>query len=109
MSRSGSSLSNSSQTRADSPELMIPKWNIHTPQYDVHGQLLDAMTRKYPPPSTELSVAELLSLPPLPKSFLYEMKKTEAERKVAGKSDQQIKEELEAAKARLRGFAKALK
>jgi hypothetical protein len=60
------------------------------------------MGRKYPVPNpeTELSVEELLALPPLPRSFRYEIARNEAERKQ--KSEEKRKEELEAAKKKLR-------
>ena len=85
----------------------VPKWHINTPQYDADGQKLDAMSRKYPAPSpgSEMSLEEMLALPPLPRSLHHELQKKETEKKEIVNSKEEREEELEAAKKRWRAWA----
>ena len=88
---------------------MTPKWNIHKPQYDSKGQKLDAMARKYPAPDDQLTVPEMLALPPLKGTFRYDSEKDdEADMKrrerIEEEKRKRAKEDLEEAKRSLRGF-----
>jgi hypothetical protein len=68
------------------------------------------MGRKYPVSEQQLSVEEMLALPPLPRSFHYEIARNEAEKKLRlEKSEEKRKEELEAAKKKLRDLALGVK
>jgi hypothetical protein len=88
-----------------------PKWNIHKPQYDAKGQKLDAMARKYLVSEEQLSVDDLLSLPPLPRTFRYEVQKDDDQllrkrkEKIEEEAKRKMREELEAAKKMLRDLA----
>jgi hypothetical protein len=86
----------------------IPKWNIHKPQYDAKGQKLDAMSRKYPVFEEQLSLDEMIALPPLPKSFRYEIRKDDVVRRKE-ESEENGRQELEDAKKMLRDLALDLK
>ena len=97
---------------SNASSVVAPKWNIHKPQYDAKGQVLDAMSRKYPTagPENELSMEELLALPPLPRTFRFEMQKDEAKKGMESKEPtEKRKEELEATKKKLRDLALCLK
>ena len=108
---SNSSTTSLASNLSTSSTLPPPKWNIHRPQYNAKGQKLDAMSRKYTVSEEQLSVDELLSLPPLPRTFKYEVQKDDDEllRKRKEKSGEEAKrrmrEELEAAKKTLRDLA----
>lgn len=67
------------------------------------------MTRKYPVLEEQLSLDEMLALPPLPRTFRYVMQKEETERKLEVEENHELKEELEAAKKRLRELACGIK
>lgn len=69
------------------------------------------MTRQYPAPvpENELSLEEMLALPPLPRSFRYEIKKNEGEKVGIENGEEKGKQELEAAKKRLRDLAFGVK
>ena len=89
---------------------MVPKWNIHKPQYDSKGHKLDAMAREYPAAEEPLTLDEMLALPPLPRSFRYEIKKDDDEviRRMKEREDarnRKTKEDLENAKKMLRDLA----
>jgi len=72
------------------------------------------MSRKYPAPEPEkeLSVEELLALPPLHRTFRYELKKSGVRKNGLEESEEakeKRQEELETAKRKLRDLALGLK
>lgn len=70
------------------------------------------MSRKYPAarPENELNIEELLALPPLPRTFRFEMQKNEVKKGMESEeATEKRKEELEATKKMLRALALGLK
>jgi len=111
---STTSFSSAHSTNSTVSTTKAPKWNIHKPQYDAKGQKLDAMSRKYIVSEQQLSMEELLALPPLPRTFRYGLqeeddanlkKRKESEEEAAEKR----KGELENAKRMLRDLALGIK
>ena len=65
------------------------------------------MSRKYPVTKVQLSVDELLALPPLPRSFRFEILKGDVVRRDEDSEEKRMRE-FEEAKKRLRDLALAL-
>lgn len=68
------------------------------------------MSRKYPVPEEQqqLSLDEMLALPPLPRTFRYEIQQDDVVRKKE-ESELKRRQELEAAKTMLRDLALGIK